>query len=354
MLSLALAAGCGANRAERPEGASRTAATATRVFDVLRAQSAAGEPSPELASARAFDAVLRALDPVGACAARRVELEPHRARLSEALRAGELGFVRLAARACLGHALPEPALEALGLDALAKSFDARAAFVAADQLAAESEAIDHTPAESQDAHEARGRIVELADLHLGLLVLPSFYADERGRSATRDVRFIVASLVKQGATFVVLDLRGARGGSLAEAQQLAAALGCEGPFAQEQRAGQPTTVLHAPDDQAAYRGPLAALVDAETAGVAELFAAALQDRARGPLLGARTRGEASPHALVLLRSPQGASEGGLRFVDRAWRRGDGAAIDGVGVTPDVLADGDDALLERVRERPRGL
>jgi hypothetical protein len=350
LLGLALLTGCGAGRGERPEGASRGAATATRVFEVLRARSFAGEPAPELASARAFDALLHALDPVSACAARRGELEPYRAQLGAALRAGELDFVRLAARTCQGGASSERAIEALGLDALAKAFDARAAFVPSDPRAATGgEAIDAAPSEAQ---QARGRIVELGDTRVGLVVLPSFYGEERGRSATRDVRFIVASLLQQGAVSVVLDLRGARSGTIGEALQLAGALGCAGPFAQEQRAGQPASVLQAPEEQGAYGGPLAVLVDANTAGVAELFAAALQDRARGPVLGVRTRGEASAQTVVQLRSPQGALVGGLRFVERAWARGEGAAIDGVGVTPDVLAEGDDALFERVRERLR--
>ena len=103
---------------------------------------------------------------------------------------------------------------------------------------------------------------------------------------------------------------------------------------------------------AAYRGPLALLIDADTAGVSEVFAAAITDRSRGRTYGARTHGYGSAQTLVFLQSPKGAPEGALRVTDRYFVRLNGEPIEGRGLAPDRALPStatDDALAREIAE-----
>ena len=251
------------------------------------------------------------------------------------MRTGALAPVRIAALACTGARVAPGRAEALAFDAIAKAFDPHAGFIDAAGLAAEQRAL-HQPL--PEAQQARGRIADPAGERVGWIALPSFYLQASGRSASRDVAYVIAELRAQGATAIVLDLRRNRGGVIEEALRLAALLGAAGPFAREQRAGGAIHELQAPapSDAAApvYRGPLALLVDADTAGVSEVFAAAIADRARGRTYGARTHGHGSAQTVVLLQSPKGAPEGALRVTDRYFVRLNGRPIERRGVAPD--------------------
>jgi C-terminal processing protease CtpA/Prc len=335
LVLLAVGVGCATAPAAQPEGTSRTAVTAGQVYAVLERHGVTAAPADALQSARAFDAVLHALDPGSDCAAQRDSLLGWRAGLGAALRAGDVRFVRAAAQRCAQRTLDDVAAEALALDALAKAFDPHSSYVTAERLAALRAAMHGALPE---AAQARGRIVAQGDARVGLVVLPSFYLQSDGRSASRDVRFIVGELLGQGATLIALDLRGNGGGVIAQAAQLAAALGCRGAIAQVATRGNGASELRAPEDTAAYRGPLALLVDAGTAGVSEVFAAAVQDQARGRVAGTRTRGHGSAQTLVLLQSPKGAQSGAVDVTDRYFLRIGSEPIEARGVMPDLALE----------------
>jgi hypothetical protein len=342
LASCALVASCAGTRGDRPEAVPRHTALPSRVLEVLHGTSADAEPSPPVAMERAVDAVLHALDPATGCASMRAQLVARGDELAAALAAGEHELMLDAARACAQRAPSEATLERIALDALVKVFDPRGAFVPAEGMPALL-AARASAAHAIAGGEARGRVVEHAGRRLGLIVLTAFHADASGRDAARDVRYLVGALQPQGAGAFVLDLRGNPGGAIEQAQEVAAALGISGPFAWERSKGGAERRLHVPEDRAAYRGPLALVVDAHTRGVAEVFAAAAQDRARGPLVGARTAGEASSQALVELRSARGSIEGGVLVTDRKWQRASRSAIEGRGVTPDAPAEGEAAI-----------
>jgi C-terminal processing protease CtpA/Prc len=349
------AASCAGAVAGQPDAVPRAVTTARRVHQILQRRHVERGAASAKLSVRAFEALLRAVDPQTACAAARERLAEQSAGLIEALRNGDLGPVHEAARRCGARSLSEAAAERMALDALAKAFDSHSGYLSPPELAALRLSIHQTLAE---AEQARGRVIEQGGERIGVVVLPSFYLQADGRGATRDVRFIVDRLVRERATLLVLDLRGNGGGVVVEALGLLSALGCSGVLAQERRAGAVTAELRSVPEAASYHGPLAVLVDGRTAGVSEVFAAAVQDRDRGLVLGARTRGHGSAQSLVLLRSPKGREEGAVRVTDRFFLRGDGTPIEGRGIVPDVelalegVADLDlpAQVLEAVRTR----
>lgn len=98
----------------------------------------------------------------------------------------------------------------------------------------------------------------------------------------------------------------------------------------------------------AYDGPLGILIDGTTASTAEFVAAGLQDLGRARVFGARSAGAALPS--LIERLPNGD---GFQFPIAQYETAGGAALEGVGVAPDVeveltraaLLAGDDPVLD---------
>jgi carboxyl-terminal processing protease len=139
---------------------------------------------------------------------------------------------------------------------------------------------------------------------------------------------------------ILLDLRGNGGGSTDGA---AAALGVfqDGvPAFPLLHQGHVTEVLVAPAPLATGRwsGPVAMLVDGETASAAEMLAGALDKYRRGPLLGQRTYGKGCVQEYFRDRSGVGV----LRLTTRLYTLPDGAPVQRRGLIPGVLLGHDEA------------
>jgi hypothetical protein len=227
------------------------------------------------------------------------------------------------------------------LDALAATYDPFCHYLDAAALARRrSQAYGSGPA------LARGRIVERDGARVALIELPSFYLSTE-RSASGDVAFIARELQARGASVLVLDLRGNGGGVVAEALALAGALLGGGALAYQRDAAGVVSVLRGGERASPWAGPLVLLLDRGTASMAELFAAALQDRGRALLIGERSYGKGLAQTLVLLSSPLGPAQGAVEVSERAFYRLDGRALQGAGVTPDVELAADSAAPPRV-------
>lgn len=181
---------------------------------------------------------------------------------------------------------------------------------------------------------------------IGLLRIATFYVDfeamdagrEDYRSTSRDVAQILRDLTGQGLSGLVIDLRGNRGGSLAEAVALAGLFIDRGPVLQVKDSQGKDTIER--DDEAGmlYDGPLALLVDAGTAGASEIFAAAIQDYRRGLIVGQGTSAHGKVQNMIdLNRFDPGKSGqlGHLRLTIAEFFRIDGSSFAGRGVIPDV-------------------
>ena len=102
------------------------------------------------------------------------------------------------------------------------------------------------------------------------------------------------------------------------------------------------------DFEETQRLPVAVLVGPDTTGPAELFAAAIQDAERGPIVGATTGGRVE--ALTMFGLPDGSQ---ASIAVSSFRTAAGREIGLLGVTPDILAaeDWDEvtAVADPVRE-----
>jgi C-terminal processing protease CtpA/Prc len=164
-----------------------------------------------------------------------------------------------------------------------------------------------------------------------------------------DDRWIRDEIDRARPAGLILDLRGNGGG---EAGAIARVGGLF--FADDRplvrRIGRRTSIqdTHGAGDYA-YRGPLAVLVDNDSASGAEAVAALIQENRRGPVVGTRTAGALTGAGYY--RLPDG---GQLAVAEFDITTAGGQRLEGVGLMPDVeirptLADrrsGRDTILQR--------
>ncbi len=184
---------------------------------------------------------------------------------------------------------------------------------------------------------------------IGVIEVPSFYRDYRAlsngdknyTSTTKDVKRLIAELETQGIDGLVLDLRGNGGGHLTEATALSGLFIDNGPVVQLRNSSGRISRLDDPDPVArvAYNGPLAVLVDRFSASASEIFAAAIQDYARGVIVGQQTFGKGTVQNLYSLDQylqPEGdKGYGQLTMTIGKYYRVTGESTQHRGVNPDI-------------------
>jgi carboxyl-terminal processing protease len=184
---------------------------------------------------------------------------------------------------------------------------------------------------------------------IGVIDVPSFYRDYRAlsngdkdyKSTTKDVRRLVTELEKEGIDGLVIDLRGNGGGHLTEATALSGLFIDNGPVVQLRNANGRISRLDDPDPvpRVAYSGPLAVLVDRYSASASEIFSAAIQDYARGVIIGQQTFGKGTVQNLYSLdqyiRSDDDQGYGQLTLTIGKYYRVTGESTQHRGVDPDI-------------------
>ncbi len=182
------------------------------------------------------------------------------------------------------------------------------------------------------------------DLRLGVIQLPSFYAEmgpSGGESARRDVRILLDYLKQQGAAGVILDLRNNGGGSLEEAVAITGLFTGGGPVVQVRDGRGEVRVLSVPGGKQDYSGPLVVLTSRFSASASEIVAAALQDYRRAVLVGEKsTFGKGTVQSVLDLDQymPQSLRQykaGGLKLTIQKFYRVSGGSTQNGGVTPDI-------------------
>jgi carboxyl-terminal processing protease len=187
---------------------------------------------------------------------------------------------------------------------------------------------------------------ELGGLKIGVIDIPAFYrdfgaqaaGDRDFRSTTRDVRKLLGELENAGVDGVIIDLRQNGGGSLAEATELTGLFIDQGPVVQVRDSSGNVEIERDNDPDLAYRGPLAVLVNRNSASASEIFAGAIQDYKRGLVLGEPTFGKGTVQTLVNLQRylKTGEDLGRLRLTMAQFFRVQGASTQHRGVTPDIV------------------
>ena len=206
--------------------------------------------------------------------------------------------------------------------------------------------------EDQAAH---ARIVDLATagggtLRLGVIDLPSFYADQdrtdgrARRSATADVARLLGKLTAERVQGVVLDLRRNGGGSLAEAISLTGLFIRKGPVVQTRDLAGDVRVGADADPSVAYDGPLVVLTSRFSASASEILAGALQDYGRALVVGdPSTFGKGTVQTIVPLASLMDRTglrhafdPGALKVTTNKFYRPSGASTQLRGVVSDIV------------------
>ncbi len=182
-------------------------------------------------------------------------------------------------------------------------------------------------------------------LKIGVITVPAFYEDVAAanagdphyRSTTRDVRRLIEKLQMKGIDGLILDLREDGGGYLPEATALTGLFIDKGPVVQLKDTTGRIEVLNDPDKGGpVYTGPLAVLVDRDSASASEIFAGAIQDYHRGVIVGQRTFGKGTVQNLVPLdRWSQRPVNGQLTVTIGKFYRITGQSTQRLGVEPNV-------------------
>ncbi len=200
--------------------------------------------------------------------------------------------------------------------------------------------------------EARADIVEQgkkadgSPYRVGVIDLPSFYADVRGlggvkKSATEDTRRILKDFQAKGVDGVVLDLRRNGGGSLNEALALTGLFLDRGPIVQVKGFQGRVQRHDDPESGTMYGGPLLVLVSRFSASASEILAGAVQDYGRGLVVGdSATHGKGTVQTVLDLKNQfQGAdlpNLGAIKLTIQQFYRVNGDSTQSRGVAADIV------------------
>lgn len=148
---------------------------------------------------------------------------------------------------------------------------------------------------------------------------------------TKQVEAAVKSLIGQGATQLVLDLRDCAGGKPAEAVKTASLFIPKGLITYTYGQRDPRHDFMAEPQGAEFSQPMAVLINRATAGPAEIVADAILCHKRGDVVGAPSFGVGVVQKVI----PVGDGSGLLLSVAKYYGP-NGKAIESNGVTPNIL------------------
>jgi len=202
---------------------------------------------------------------------------------------------------------------------------------------------------------AKSAIIQSKNGPIGYIYLPEFYADfnhSNGRRCAVDVAIEVEKLKKAGVSGIVLDLRNNGGGSLNDVVDMAGLFIPSGPIVQVKSSGTVAEKLRDHDNSSTlYDGPLAIMVNQNSASASEIMAAAMQDYKRAVIVGAPTFGKGTVQRLISLDDLAGrnvlqalagsdgytteGSIGSLKITVQKFYRVNGGSTQLKGVIPDI-------------------
>lgn len=178
-------------------------------------------------------------------------------------------------------------------------------------------------------------------MKIGLLNLPSFYADNRknGPSAATDMKRLLGEAVKNKADALVLDLSNNGGGSLRDAVDIAGLFfGTGNVVKQSQRATNELEAmnyetLRDTDPQVDWNGPLVVLTSRVSASASEIVSGTLQDYKRALIVGGdHTFGKGTVQSVEYL--PPGL--GAIKTTVGMFFTAGGASTQHRGVSGDII------------------
>jgi carboxyl-terminal processing protease len=199
---------------------------------------------------------------------------------------------------------------------------------------------------------------------IGYILLPGFYTEwgsETGSSCANDVAKEIVKLKKENIDGLILDVRFNGGGSISEAIDMIGIFIDAGPLAADKDRKGDQNTFKDPNRGTIYDGPLALMVNGQSASASEMLAAALQDYNRAVIAGSNTYGKATMQQMFALDTFSKRPATGLGNTDmvkitiRKLYRLSGMSAQLNGVKPDVvLPDAFDGLEFREKFQPNAL
>lgn len=194
---------------------------------------------------------------------------------------------------------------------------------------------------------ARSSVIEHGKKKIGFIHLPGFYADFNkpgGRTCSKDMRTELEKLNKDNIDGLVIDLRNNGGGSLQDVIRIMGLFIPKGPVVQVMQKDKKAPMVYGDEDPSLiYGGPLAVLVNENSASASEIFAAAVQDYKRGVIIGSKsTFGKGTVQQFVNLDEyllPQFdtlAPVGSVKLTIQKFYRVNGGSTQLKGVEPDIV------------------
>jgi carboxyl-terminal processing protease len=155
-----------------------------------------------------------------------------------------------------------------------------------------------------------------------------------GDNTTRELRNTLDDLLKQNPKGFIIDLRNNPGGYLTTVVEVTSEFIPDGVVLYEEY-GDGTRDTYEVDGSARADGlPIVVLINEGSASASEILAGALQDYELAQLVGVKSYGKGSVQNWVPLSNNQGAA----RVTIAKWLTPDERAIDGIGLTPDVVVE----------------
>jgi carboxyl-terminal processing protease len=182
---------------------------------------------------------------------------------------------------------------------------------------------------------------------IGYIYLPQFYVNfnkkDGGRRCSDDVLKEIYKLKNEKIDGMIIDLRNNGGGSLPDVVKMAGFFIKEGPIVQVKQNGARQGVLKDTDPEVYYSGPMAVMVNGNSASASEIFAAALQDYDRAVIVGSKfTFGKGTVQRFIDLDQVVNAQQndlkpfGALKLTFQKFYRINGGSTQLKGVASDIV------------------
>jgi carboxyl-terminal processing protease len=182
---------------------------------------------------------------------------------------------------------------------------------------------------------------------IGYIYLPSFYvnfnAKNGGRRCSDDVYKEIIKLKKEGIDGLIIDLRNDGGGSLPDVVKMAGFFIKDGPIVQVKQKTGAAQMLNDTDPSVYYDGPMAVMVNSNSASASEIFAAAMQDYNRAIIIGGQqTFGKGTVQRVINLddvvnnQLDEFKPFGALKLTFQKFYRISGGSTQLKGVVPDIV------------------
>ncbi|MCL2632662.1 MAG: S41 family peptidase, partial [Coriobacteriia bacterium] len=169
-------------------------------------------------------------------------------------------------------------------------------------------------------------VIEYEGLKVGYILLEQFTMN-----CAVEVRAAIKDLERQGVDCYILDLRDNPGGYLRQAIEIASMFIKSGVVVriEERNSSSEEKVF----GQHETNKPLVVLLNGESASASELVAAAFQDHGRAIIVGELSYGKGTVQDMRFL-----SFGGAIKFTIANYLTPNGHAVDGIGVTPDIIVD----------------